>query len=69
MRRPIYGDLEDAAFEEFKRSEWYKTGIRPFADKIQYPDNFMRRIFDEGFAFGRVSKMNHPLTTGELIKK
>jgi hypothetical protein len=67
MTRPVYGDLLDMTFEEFKNSGWYKTAIKPFKDKIQYPDNFMYRIFQEGFIHGRISKINHNLTTGELI--
>ena len=68
MKRPVYGDLMDEAFAKFKASEWYKTAVKPFKDEIKYPDNFLRRIFDEGFMEGRVSKMNHNLTNGEVIQ-
>lgn len=69
MKRPVYGDLIDEAFAKFKQTIWYKEMVRPFKDKIQYPDNFLRRIFDEGFIRGRESKRKYPLTAGEVIQK
>lgn len=69
MKRPVYGDLLDQAFNDFKKSHWYEECVRPFKDKIQYPDNFLRRIFDEGFIRGRISKINYALTSGEEARK
>jgi hypothetical protein len=54
------GPLMDADYAEFKKGPWFEHGIKPLAKKIQYPENYIRRIFDDAWAYGRVSQINNP---------
>jgi hypothetical protein len=54
------GPLMDADYKEFKKGPWFEHGIKPLADRIQYPENYIRRIFDDAWAYGRVSQINNP---------
>lgn len=67
MNRPYHMQIIDEAFEEYKKNGFYEALVKPWKDKMQYPDNFVRRIFDDAFCYGRISKRNYPLTEGEKI--
>lgn len=46
------GEKSDRAFKRFRETVWYTEAVKPLKDNIQYPDNYIRRIWDSAFTAG-----------------